>query len=176
MLLKKEEIYGKVGFSALTVDHDHSCMYESMIGQLSVTISPLGKRIEAGRTNYVTCSCLTVVQRGWKKPLAWYERKIQQSGQHSKNIQLINNWKGRFWVQLLGQWSLDHHVWIMGEINSGSMLLFRRVSKARGLFRVPLSRPCHLAFTHLAFIFANLIMCKRAGIGMSWNWVCIEQT
>ena len=107
MLLTKEEIYRKVGFSALTVDHDHSCMYESMIGQLSVTISPLGKRIQAGRTNYVTCSCLTVVQRGWKKPLAWYERKIQQSGQHSKNIQLINNWKGRFWVQMLGQWSLD---------------------------------------------------------------------
>ena len=70
MFLAKEEIYEKVGFSALTVDHDHSCMYESMIGQLSVTISPLVKRIEAGRTNYVTCPRLTVVQRGRKKPLA----------------------------------------------------------------------------------------------------------
>ena len=48
----------------------------------------------------------------------------------------------------------------MVEINSGSMLLFRRVSKARGLFKVPLSRPCHLAFTHLAFIFASLIACS----------------
>ena len=71
MCLTKEEIYEKVGFSALTIDHDHSCMYESVIGQLSVTISPLGKKsIEAGRTNYFTCSCRTLAQRGGKKTLA----------------------------------------------------------------------------------------------------------